>query len=180
MLLMPLAFIALFSVSKNGRLFHRTRAVLREPVCVLMYTCIAVLCLDILCTYSYALASDAIGHSFLEIRVAVAIMLLLVLVWTCAYFWITKQFAWVTVVPYQLLGFVAALAYVFDMHAVSYGLLFTAIAVCYHIVTLIARNSLQRFQQVRNHMEGIALVLVACVPLLVSPLVPLNLLEDSI
>ena len=174
-LLVPLAFVALLSVSKNGHLFSHNRAVLREPVRVLMYVCIAVLCLDILCTYLYVLALAATGHSFLEIRIAGAVMLLLILAWTCAYFWVTKHFAWLAVVPYQLLGLVVALAYVFDIHAVSYGLLFTAIAVFYHVATRVARSSLQLFQQVRNHMEAIALVLVALVPLLVAPLVPLHL-----
>ncbi len=176
-LLMPLAFVALLSVNKNGRLFSHNRAVLREPVRVLMYVCVMALCLDILCTYSYALSFEGIDYSFLEIRVAGAIMLLLVLAWTCVYFWVTKHFAWLAVVPYQLLGLVVALAYVFDIPAVSYGLLFTTVAVLYHIGTLVARNPLQRFQQVRNHMEAIALILVAFVPLLVAPLVPLNLLE---
>ncbi len=168
-LLMPLAFVALLSVSRNGSLFHHNRAVLREPVRVLMYTCIALLCVDILCTYSYVLAIGAISHPFTEVRVAGATMLLLVLTWTCTYFWLTKQATWLAVVPYQFLGLVVALACVFDVHAVAYGLLFTAVAVFYHIGTLVARNPLQRFPQVRNHIEGIALVLVAFVPLLVAP-----------
>ncbi len=176
-LLMPLAFIALLSVSKAGSVFYGNSAILREPTRVLMYTCIAVLCLDILCIYSYALAIEALDRSFLELRVAGTVMLLLALAWTCTYFWVTKQRTWLAVVPYQLLGLAVAFTYVFEVRAVSYGLLFTAVAVCYHIATLIARNPLPRFQQVRNHMEGIALVLVALVPLLVAPLVPLNLLE---
>ena len=176
-LLMPLAFLALLSASKNVRLFHHNRAVLREPMLVLMYACIAVLCVDILYTYPYLLVIEVTGRSFLELRVAGAVMLLLVLTWTCAYLLITKQFAWLVVVPYQLLGLVVALAYVFEVQAIYYGLLFTALAVCYHVGVLIARNPLQRFQQVRNHMEGIALVLVVFIPFLVAPLVPLNLLE---
>ena len=176
-LLMPLAFVALLSVSKNEHLFRRNTAVLREPVRVLMYACIAVLCLDILYVYPYALILEAIDHSFLEVRVVGIVMFVLLLTWTCTYFWVTKQFTWLAVVPYQLLGLTVALAYVFEVRAVAYGLLFTAIAVCYHLATLIARNSLQRFQQVWNHAEGIALVLVAFVPLLVAPQVPLNLLE---
>lgn len=175
--LMPFAFVALLLVHNNGRLFRGNIAVLREPVGVLMYSCVAILCLGILCTYLYATAIDTVGRSFAEIRVAGAIMLLLVLVWTCAYFWLRKQIPWLAVVPYQLLGFVVALAYVFDMQALAYGLLFTALAVFYHVGTLVVRHSLQRFQQVRNHMEGIALVLIAFVPLLVAPLAPLNLLE---
>jgi len=175
-LLMPLAFAALLSVGRiSQRLFSGNSAVLREPIRVLMYVCVAVLCLDIVCTYSYAIATETLGHAFAEIRFAGSVMLLLVLAWSCAYFWITKQFSWLAVVPYQFLGLVAALGYVFGLHPVSYGLLFTAVAVFYHVGTLVARYPLQRFQHVRNHMEGIALILVAFVPLLVSPLLPLQL-----
>ena len=176
-LLMPLAFVALLSISNDGPLFRGNTLVLREPVIVLMYACVAMLCLDIICTYVYAIVIDTIGRPFTEIRVAGAIMLLLMLVWTCAYFWLRKQVAWLAVVPYQFLGLVVAFACVFDVQALTYGLLFTAIAVLYHVGPLVVRHSLQRLQHVRNHMEGIALVLIVFVPLLVAPLVPLNLLE---
>ncbi len=176
-LLMPLAFVALLSISNNGPLFRGNTLVLREPVRVLMYACVAMLCLDVICTYLYATVIDTIGHPFAEIWVAGAIMLLLVLVWTCAYFWLRKQIAWLAVVQYQFLGLAVALAYVFDIQALAYGLLFTTLAVFYHVGPLVVRHALQRFQRVRNHMEVIALILIACVPLLVAPVVPLNLLE---
>ncbi|GAC1433074.1 MAG: hypothetical protein NVSMB54_30070 [Ktedonobacteraceae bacterium] len=176
-LLMPLAFVALLSVNNTGRLFHRNSAVLREPVRVLMYICVVVLCLDVLYTYPYVVAIESASHPFLEIRVAGASMLFLVLAWTCVYLWVAKQFTWLVVVPYQFLGLVIALAYVFDVHSVYYGLLFTSVAVFYHVGTLMARHSLQRFQFVRNHMESIALILVALVPLLVAQPLPLQLLE---
>ena len=174
-LLMPLAIVALFAVRSDvQRLFSGNRAVLREPVLVLMFTCVAVLCLDILCTYLYAIEVDSIGRPFSDIRIAGAVMLLSTLGWTCMYLWTTKHFTWLAIVAYQFLGFIVAVAYVLNLHAVSYGLLFTALAVFYHVSILVARQPLQRGQSLRNHMAGIALVLVALVPLLVAPLELLN------
>ncbi len=175
-LLMPLAFAGLLSMGNRGVL-RGNNAVLREPLRILTYVCVGMLCLDIFCTYLFVIALGQIGHPFSEIRIVGAIMFLQVLVWTCMYIWATKLYTWLAVLPYQFLGFVIALAYVFDMRAVGYGLLFTALAAFYHIDVLVARNPFQRLQRVRNHTEGIAIALVAFVPLLVAPQVPLNLLE---
>ena len=179
-LLMLLAFIGLLAIRGDAqRLFRGNSAVLREPVRVLMYTCVVALCLGILGTYLYAIEIDIIAQPLPDLRIAGAIMLLSVLAWTCAYFLVTQQFTWLAVVPYQFLGFIVALAYVFDLHSISYGLLLTAIAVFYHVSILVARHPLQRLQSLRNHMEGVALVLVALVPLLVAPLLPLNLFRTA-
>ena len=172
-LLMPLAFVGLLAIeSGTQRVSSGNTAVLREPVRVMMYACIAILCLDILCTYLYAIVIDI---TFSEVRIAGAVMLLSVLAWSGAYFWVTKRFAWLTVLPYQLLGLLAAIAYTLNFQQLSYGLLFIAIAVCYHVGVIVTQSSLSRFQDLRNHVEVIVFVLVAFVPLLVAPMIPMKL-----
>ncbi len=177
-LLIPLAFVALFSMGRNSELFSGNRAVLREPTRILMYACVGVLCLDLLYTYTYVLAF-AVNTPFTELRIVNAVIFSLVLIWTCAYLVVTKRFAWLAIVPYQFFGFAVAIALVFNISSVALGVLFTAVAVFYHIVTLVARTTLQRFPGIRGHMEQIALVVLPFILLLVAPLLPLQVLQSA-
>lgn len=180
-LLMPFAFAALLSVRRSTQipLLNGNMAILREPVRVLMYACIAALLMDIVYIYIYSGAVDAFTKLSFEARFVGAIILFLLLVWTIAYLRTTQRFAWVALLSYQFLAVVTAFAYVYNWQAIEYGLLFTAVAVFYHVGTLVARQSLQRFAGLRNHMEGIPLVLVAIVPFLVAPAAPLGLFLNA-
>ncbi len=180
-LLMPIAFAALLSVRQSTRipLLSGNMAILREPMRVLMYACIAALCIDIVYIYLYSGAVDAFTKPSFEARFVGAILLFLLLVWTVAYLRTTHHFAWVAVLPYQFLAVVTAFAYVYNWQAIEYGLLFTAVAVFYHVGTLVARQSLQHIAGLRSHMEGIALVLVAIVPFFVAPFALLGLFLNA-
>ncbi len=175
-LLMPLAFGGLFSMSPN-RFLNGNRAVLREPVRVLMYLCIASVGLSILSVYYYALLLDLFKQPSFDIRLAGACMLLALFGWTWVYIVVTKRFALGALLAYQLVGVVAALAYTFNAPSIGYGVVFTALASAYVLFILTAKQVLPRFRYLRGHMELVALVLVTLVPLLVAPLVPLALFQ---
>ncbi len=183
-LLMPFAFVALLVVRPNlqSSLLNGNTAILREPIRVLMYSCIAVLCMGLLYTYLSVVYAATFGMSVqvnFEMRFVGAISLLLLLVWTSAYIWVTKRFVSLTFLPYQFVAVVTAFAYVYNLQAVEYGLLFTAVAVFYHVGTLVARQSVHHLAQLRSHIEAIVLVLVTLVPLLVAPYAPWRILLNA-
>ncbi len=182
-LLMPFAFIALLVMRPNlqSSLLNSNLAVLREPIRVLMYSCIAALGMGILYAYFYVYVGtyDTFVKLTFEGRFIGAISLFLLLLWTGAYIWTTKRFTLLAFLPYQFVAVVTAFAYVYNFQAVEYGLLFTAIAVFYHVGTLVARQTLSRFAQLRIHIETILLILVGLVPLLVAPYAPLRILSNA-
>lgn len=170
-LLMPFAFLALLTLrpSTQSSLLNGNIAILREPIRVLMFACITALCINIGYVYLYSNATDVFTKPSFEHRFVGAVTLLLLLLWTVAYVWITKRFAWIAALPYQFVAVVTAFAFVYQRQAIEYGLLFTAIAVFYHVGTLAARQTLHRFVYLRNHIEAITLALVSLVPFLVAP-----------
>jgi len=176
---MLLAIPALISVpQRTGRLFTGAQEVLRDPVRFVMYVLVTASASGTGITILYSLQLDAIAAPLREIRFAILSTMLLLLLWTSLFLWLTKRTRNVIVLAYLLLVSVLAACYAFAFEPIGYALALTGVALLYHGLNRLARRRLQPFGVLSPGLDQIALGLVFLVPIISSPLLPLQLLVN--
>jgi len=177
--LMVPAFLALLSLpdrSGNADPFTGTWAILHEPVRALMFACVGICGAGAILIYLYSLGLDLAHQARGEVRFSLLCTLLLLLVWACLFVWQTQRVQWAQSIPYLFLASTLAFAYALAFHQVGYVLMLTGVAVFFHGLTLLAPQFLRRYGRPDLHMEWLALALVAVVPLIAEPLLPVEVL----
>lgn len=177
--LMLLAFPALISnqgLSVGDRLFTGTRAVLRTPVRICMYATIGISTLAMLSvTMLSVLNVFAVGQA-VEVRYAILVMSLLLLLWASLALWLTRQARWTLLIAYLFLSCVLALSYALNFQPIGYTLALTGVALLYHGLNRFASRWLQPFGALSIGLDQLALALVCIIPFIASPLLPFQLL----
>ena len=153
--------------------------ILREPILVFMGTCVAVCAVSIPIVFLYSLFLPMTGHVLTEIRFSLACMTLLLLCWNCLFVWRTKRTAQALTIPYLFLLCTLAFSYALSFSQVGYVLVLTSVALLYHGLIRFTPRLVQTFGKTAAHLEGLALLLIALVPFIVVPLLPLYLIEKA-
>ena len=153
--------------------------VLREPIRVFMLLNVAASTTGVVFTTLYSLTLDFFQAPVPGIRFSILSMTLLLFLWTALYLGLTRRGKWVLGLAYLLLACVLAFSYAFDYRATGYVLMLTGVAVFYHALNRYASRLLQRFGTFGLRLDQLALVLVAIVPVISSPLLPLQLLVKA-
>lgn len=161
--------------SRIEQLFAGSRIVLREPVRILMFLIVATCVAGIAITTLYSLQLNGSNN---EVRFSILSMTLLLLTWVSLSLWITKRTREVPVLAYLFLACVLAFGYAYDVRQVGYVLALTAVAVLYHGLNRFAPHLLQPFGRLGLQLDLLALILVALVPIVSAPLLPLQLLSS--
>jgi hypothetical protein len=175
MLLAIPATISLRRPDGNAWPFTDRWAVLRDPMRYVMYAIVAASLLGITFAMSNILGIEASGSPIGESRFAILSMSVLLLLWATLSLWLAKWTRAVLVLAYLALTSVLALCYAFDFEAIGYALALTGVALLYHGLNRVAGRRLQPFGVLSLGLDQIALVLVFVVPLISSPLLPLQL-----
>jgi hypothetical protein len=176
---MLLAIPALISIPhRPSRLFTGAWEILRDPVRFVMYALVTVSVSGTLITILYSLQLDALATPLREICFAILSMMLLLLLWTSLFLWLTKRTRNVMVLAYILLASVLAACYAFTFEPIGYALALTGVALLYHGFNRFAGSRLQPFGVLSPGLDQIALGLVFLVPLISSPSLPLQLLVN--
>ena len=173
------ALPAILSISRRPgdvRPFIAPWTVLREPLLAFMGISVVVCAVGIPIVFVYTLLFMS-GHELIEARFALVCMTVLLLCWNCLFVWRTTRA--VQTIPYLFLLCALACAYALSFHQVGYVLTLTGVALLYHGLTRLAPRLVQTFKGIGAHMEGLALLLVALVPFIVEPLLPLYLVEEA-
>jgi len=177
-MLMLLGLPTLISETRTSYLlqpFSEGMAVLNRPVRFLMFSCVCACCSGVLITALYSLSIDVFDQPNLEIRFAIVYMLVLLLCWVTLFVWSTGHTRFASLLPYLFLACVVACSYAFTFNQIGYALAFTAVAVLYHGFKRFAPQLLWPFPDLGRDLEWIALVLVALVPWIVSPVLPVQI-----
>jgi len=153
--------------------------VLREPMRVFMLLIVAASATGVALTSLYSLTLDTFQVPVAGIRFSILSMTLLLLLWTALYLWLTRRGKWVLGLAYLLLACVLAFCYAFDYRETGYALALTGVAVFYHAFNRYASSLLQRFGKLGLRLDQLALALAAVVPVISSPLLPLQLLVKA-
>lgn len=185
-MLMPLAFAALTSIARSPstrreRYFTGMLLVLRQPVRVFMYS-IAGICL--LSAVGVTVLSLSLGSTFFnasmeEIRFSILSMSVLLLIWTAAWFWLTKRTRELPVLALLFLACVLAFCYVFNFSQGGYTLVLVSVALLYHTLNRFVVPLLQPLGNLGRLLDQIALVLVCLAPFISSPLLPQQLFSAA-
>jgi hypothetical protein len=154
-------------------------ALLREPIRVFMLLIVAASATSVALTSLYSLTLDTFQAPVSGIRFSILSIALLLFLWTALYLWLTRRGKWVLGLAYLLLACVLAFCYAFDYRATGYALALTGVAVLYHGLNRYAPRLLQRFGTLGLRLDQLALMLVAIVPVITSPLLPLQLLVKA-
>ncbi len=175
MLLAILSTISLKRPDGNAWPFTAHLAVLREPMRYVMYAIVAASILGLAYAVTYSLGLDFSGTPLREARFSILSMSALLLLWATLSLWLAKWTRAVLVLAYIALGAVLALCYAFEFEPIGYGLAFTCAALIYHGLNRAAGRRLLPFGILSLGLDHIALALVLAVPLISSPLLPLQL-----
>ncbi|HLZ56099.1 MAG TPA: hypothetical protein VKR06_04060 [Ktedonosporobacter sp.] len=151
-------------------------AVLREPLRLLMYSCVTVCITGIVFAFVYSLDLDILGHSLRETRFSIVCMMLLLLCWLCLFIWQSGRRPWANVVPYLFVALVLLSCYAFALKQVGYVLAVTIVALLFHGLTLFVAPLLRPWGRMELHLERLTLLLVGLVPFIAAPLLPLQIL----
>ncbi len=183
-MLMPLALPALTSIvrsptTRRERYFTGNLLVLRQPVRVFMYTIVGI-CL--LCAVAVTVISLTMGStstffnaSMSEIHFSILSMSVLLLIWTAAWFWLTKRTRELSVLAFLFLASALAFCYAFNFSQSGYALTLISVALLYHGLNRFAAPLLRPLGKLGLYLDLIALVLVCLVPLISSYLLPQQL-----
>jgi hypothetical protein len=175
MLLAILSTISLKRPDGSAWPFTDRWAVLRDPMRYVMYAIVAASLLGLFYAISYSLSIDSSGSPIRELRFSILSMSVLLLLWATLSLWLAKWTRAVLVLAYIALGAVLALCYAFDFEPTGYALALTGVALLYHGLNRFAGRRLLSFGVLSLGLDQIALVLVFVVPLISSPLLPLQL-----
>jgi hypothetical protein len=179
-MLMLLAFPMLLSIptpsnnstSRIGRLFAGSRSVLQEPARLLMFVFVGVSAVGML--FAISQSQSAVGIPVREVRFSLLVMTLLLLCWTSLLLWLAQRRQEAIVVAFLFLACILSFCYAFDFRAIGYALALALAALLYHGLNRFAARLLQPFGKLGFHLDTIALLLVAVVPLVGSPFLPLT------
>lgn len=180
-LMLP-ALPALFALPRRPgdvRPFVDPWTILREPIQVFMWICVAV-CVIGIPTLFCAQILFASRHMLTEIHLALFCMAFLLFCWNCGLIWRTQNMARAITIPYLFLLSALAFAYALSFDVTGYVLVLTGVALLYHgLMRLIPPRIVQTFKQASMHMEWLALALVALVPFIAVPLLPIYLIQQA-
>lgn len=172
-MLMILALPSLVSVQQSADrhwLFAGSRAVLREPMRIFLSVFAGVCALSILAIAGYSFLLDASGMQTTEIRFSILSLILLGLLWSGLYLWLTRRTRYIIGLAFLFLAGVLALCY---------ALALTAVALLYHGLSRFALRLLQPFGTLERDLDWIALALVFLMPWISSPLLPLQVVASA-
>ncbi len=166
------------SPSRLRQFFTGSLEVLRDPVRILMFVIVGMTILSsgLNFLYSIILASLTTG---VEVRFAVAFTTLAVLIWMCLFLWLVQR-RQAAIVVYLFLACVLAFCYAFRFEQSGYVLVLTCVALLYHSLSRFAARLVQASGVPVLLLDQLALLLVAIVPFIAAPLLPLQLLVFSI
>ncbi len=149
--------------------------VLRDPMRYVMYAIVAASLLGLFFAILYSLAIDTTGLPIRELRFSILSMTVLLLSWATLSLWLAQWARAVLVLAYIALGSVLAFCYAFDFEPIGYALALTSVALLYHGLNRFAGRRLLPFGALSLGLDQIALALVFVVPLISSPLLPIQL-----
>ncbi|HEX9130682.1 MAG TPA: hypothetical protein VF844_00170 [Ktedonobacteraceae bacterium] len=155
--------------------FRDRLAVLRDPMRYVMYAIVAASLLGLFYALSYSLSIDSSGSPIRQLRFSILSVSVLLLLWATLTTWLAKWARAVLVLAYIALGAVLALCYAFDFEPIGYALALTCVALLYHGLNRVAGRRLLPFGVLSLGLDHITLALVFVVPLICSPLLPLQL-----
>lgn len=181
-LLMILAFPLLVSVQPSADrqwLFAGSRAVLREPMRILLYVFAGICALGALASAGYSFLLDAASMPNTEVRFSILCLTVLVLLWSGLFLWRTRRTRFVIGLPFLFLASVLALCYALAFAAIGYALALTAVALLYHGFVRFAPHPLQPFGALERGLDWTALALVFLVPWISSPWIPVQLFANA-
>ncbi|TMF41718.1 MAG: hypothetical protein E6I32_19910, partial [Chloroflexi bacterium] len=177
-MLMILTFLTLLSTTRpSGKNwpFTGNRAVLREPVCIYMKVFVIICASSVVLLALFSFTPGRFGVQDTEVRFSIFSLALLILLWSGLFFWLTRRTRNITVLAFLFLASVLALCYALRFEAIGYALAVTAVALLYHGLTRFANQRLQSFGTFERDLDWIALALVLLVPIISSPVLPLQL-----
>ncbi|HYX50696.1 MAG TPA: hypothetical protein VE843_13185, partial [Ktedonobacteraceae bacterium] len=169
------ATISLKRKSQNAWPFVGHWGVLRDPIRYVMYLIVGTSLLSLCFMVVYSFGVDFNGSPISELRFSLVCMTLLVLIWATLSIWLAKWNRLVIVLAFIVLSSVLALCYALKLEVIAYALVLTCIALLYHGLNRFAGQRLEPFGILSLGLDQIALVLVLIVPLISSPLLPLQL-----
>src|SRR5438876_4744343 len=179
---MILALPATISLKRGGENawpFIGHWRVLRDPIRYVMYLIVAASLLSLFYIVIYSLGIDFNGSTSSEIRFSILSMTLLLLLWATFSILLAKWTRLVLVLAYLVLFSVIAFCYALRFEAIEYALAFTCIALLYHGMNRFAGRRLEPFGILSLGLDHIALALVLVVPLISSPLLPIQLFASA-
>jgi len=179
MILVIPATISLKRGGENTWPFISHWGVLRDPIRYVMYLIVAASILSLSLIVMYSLGTDFNGSLISEIRFSIFSMTLFLLLWATLSIWLAKWMRLVLVLAYLVLASVVAFCYALRFEATGYALALTAIALLYHGLNRFAGRRLEPFGILSLGLDQIALVLVLVVPLISSPLLPIQLFTSA-
>ncbi len=172
-MLMVLALLALTSdvhTRESSQMPIKHKNMLNKPMRALMFNNVVICCFGVFITTLSSLNIDGHGRPNPEMRFAIMSMVLLLLAWTALFIWRSGRTGWGVLLPYCFLACVIACSYTFAFDTTGYALVLTAVALVYHGLKQFAPHLLQPFAHLEQNLEWLALLLVALVPWVVSPL----------
>lgn len=173
------ATISLRHDGENSWPFIGHWKVLRDPIRYVMYLIVAASLLTLCFIVIYSLSVDSSGSSISEIRFSILSMTLLLLLWATLSIWLAKWTRFMLVLAYLVLASVIAFCYAMRFGAIGYALALTVVALLYHGLNRFARHRLEPFGVLSLGLDQIALILVLAVPLISSPLLPIQLFASA-
>ena len=173
------ATISLKRGSENTWPFMGHWGVLRDPIRYVMYLIVAASLLSLCFMMVYSLGVDLNGSPISELRFSILCMTLLLLIWATLSIWLAKWNRLVIVLAFLVLASVLAFCYALRFEVIGYALALTCVALLYHGLNRFASQRLEPFGILSLGLDQIALVLVLIVPLISSPLLPLQLYASA-
>jgi hypothetical protein len=179
MMLALAALVSLWQSRETNWLFAGKRVVLREPTRIFVYVFAGTCALSILAIAGYSFMLDASGMQHTEVRFSILSLILLGLLWSSLYLWLTRRTRYVIGLAFLFLAGVLALCYALAFEAIGYALALTGVALLYYGLSRFAPRLLQPFDTLERDLDWIALALVFLVPWISSPLLPLQLVVSA-
>lgn len=181
-MLMILAFPLLVSVGPSADrrwLFAGNRAVLREPMRILLYVFTGICTLGALAVVYYSFQLDAEYMQNTEVRFSIFSLTVLLLLWSGLFLWRTRLTRFAIGLPFLFLASVLALCYALAFEAIGYALALTAVALLSHGLSRFAPRLLQPFGALERGLDWFALALVFLVPWIASAWILVQLFANA-
>ncbi|GCE24849.1 hypothetical protein KDA_03330 [Dictyobacter alpinus] len=177
-----LAFPLLVLVRRPGAAVDSNvgKALLSKPGLFLMYTSvIASVCVEVRFILAAYLVDIRFSFSDVALRASVSVFLGALLVWICAYIWLTRRYALAQIVPYLVLACVFSLLFLFQAATIGFILVLTILAgLCW----LMARQLLQGnwpFKATAKHLDILVIALVVLVAYLSDPAIIIQIFSSA-
>jgi len=177
-MLMILTFLTLLSTTRpSGKNwpFTGNLAILREPVRVFMKVSVIICASSVVLLALFSFTIGRFGVQDTEVRFSIFSLALLILLWSGLFFWLNRRTRNITVLAFLFLASVLALCYALRFEAIGYALALTVVALLYHGLSRFANQRLHPFGTFERDLDWTALALVLLVPIISSPVLPLQL-----